>query len=801
MPVVHRSLIACLLVAVAALVLGCQPQTPTDTGATAKTVSAEAYRRAERFLYGNQSKYLLNHGISPHWIADQDRFWYRRDLPDGGGEFVTVDANIGEKTPSFDHAVIAAELTRLQADQEYTETTLPFQTFTFNEEGGVDFSAGDAHFRCSKESCETTEPGAPPFGPVETPSPDGAWAAYHKEHNLWVRSSDGETHIQLTQDGEEGWGYGTQTGTSVAYLSTERLLGGNPPQIKWSPDSSRILTQRIDEREVGELSIIEHAPRDGSLRPRTHTMRYAFARDEAKPRASFVVFDVPSGERMDISYPEIELGYATMTHPQSREVWWREDSQGFGFVHRKAFSRGYSIHRVDLETGAVTLEVDRTSERTSSPGFSTPVPPQIVDLADGRLVWYSDESGYGHLYCKQRDGTSMQITSGTWNVATILHFDQEAERVYFFGSQPESEGNPYYHFVYGVNLDGSGFQKITPEPANHASIFTLMAPANTFSPSGDFLVASSSTATRPGRTELRRADGSLVTVLETANATPLEAQGFVYPESFMVTAADGKTTLYGTLFFPSDFDPSASYPIIDSIYPGPQVWRDPHLFADSVFSAFETQTVAELGFIVMSVDGRGTPGRSRDFHFPPGVNLLDKAGHLEDHIAAVEQLAKARPYIDKERVGIFGWSGGGYASAHAILSYPDFFTVAVSGAGNHDPRTYLPIWGESYQGDTDDAYYEAGSNAHLAGNLKGRLLLVHGALDDNVHPGNTYALVDALIQENKDFDLLILPNAAHSPGDAAPYFQRRRWDYFVTHLLGAEPPRGFRIGGGEPAGS
>ena len=789
----HRLLNAALVLAVTALMLGCQPQTSTDTAT--RTVSAEAYQRAERFLFGNQSKYLLNHGISPNWIAEEDRFWYRRALADGGGEFVTVDANSGEKSRSFDHALIAAELTRLQEDQDYTATTLPFQSFTFNEDGGIDFTAGDAYYSCTNEVCEIAEPPTPPFSPIEIPSPDGAWAAYHKDHNLWVRSVDDETHIQLTQDGEEAWGYGTQTGTSVAYISTERLLGGNPPQIKWSPDSSKILTQRIDEREVKELSIIEHAPRDGSLRPRTHTMRYAFARDEAKPRASFVVFDIPSGERMDIDYPEIELLYATMTHPQSREVWWSEDSQGFGFVHRKAFSRGYSIHRVELETGEVELEVDRTSERTSSPGFSTPVPPQVLDLADGRLVWYSDESGYGHLYCKESDGTNTQITAGEWNVATILHFDQKADRVYFFGSQPESEGNPYYHFIYGVNLDGSGFQKITPETANHASVFTLMAPVNIFSPSGNFLVATWNTATQPGQTELRRTDGSLVAVLETADASPLEEQGFVYPESFTVFAADGETRLYGSLFFPSDFDPDKSYPILDSIYPGPQVWREPHLFADSVFSAFETQTLAELGFIVMSVDGRGTPGRSRDFHFPPGVNMLDKAGHLEDHIAAIEQLAEARPYIDKNRVGIFGWSGGGYASTHAILSYPDFFKVAVSGAGNHDPRTYLPIWGESYQGDTDDAYYEAGSNAHLAGNLKGKLFLVHGALDDNVHPGNTYALVDALIQANKDFDLLVLPNAAHGPGDAGPYFQRRQWDYFVTRLLGAQTPQGYKIGG------
>ena len=463
-------------------------------------------------------------------------------------------------------------------------------------------------------------------------------------------------------------------------------------------------------------------------------------------------------------------------------------------MHRFPFARGYSVNRVDLETGKITVEFERTSERTSSPGIATPLPPQVVDFADGSIVWFSDESGYGHLYRKDADGNVARITAGEWNVGGIVHVDREAGRLYFLGSQPEAEGNPYHHFVYGVDVDGSDFLRITNSPGNHGSLMVLLAGQSPFSPSGDYLVTSWSTTTDPGRTELLNTRGEPIAVLETADISPLQEGGFVPPEPFTVTAADGSATLYGTLFFPADFDPRRSYPIVDSIYPGPQIWRDPHAFAGSLFSQFGAQSMAELGFVVMTVDGRGTPGRSRDFHFPPGVNLLGAAGSLDDHVAAIEQLAAERPYIDRERVGIYGWSGGGYASTHAILSYPDFYKVAVSGAGNHDPRTYLPIWGESYQGDTDDAFYEAGSNAHLAGNLKGKLFLVHGALDDNVHPGNTYAVVDALIKANKDFDLLILPNAAHGPGDATGYFLRRQWDYFVTHLLGMRPPEGYEVG-------
>ena len=794
--------------ALLAMALGCQPSAVEDAPATVGGVAsatgeasldramvpARAYRRAERFLPANAPKYVLNASVTPNWIGEEDRFWYRRALAGGGKRFVTVDAATGNREPSFDHAFIARELARLDEEAEHTETTLPFDTFTFNSEGGIDFTVGEAFYSCTLERCAASEPPAPPFTPLETPSPDGQWAAYHKDHNLWVRSADGEAHIQLTTNGEDGWGYGTQLGTSVSYISMQRLQGGHAPQVKWSPDSTKLLTQRVDERAVKQLSIIEHAPEDGSLRPRTHSMRYAFARDQVKPRGRFVVFDIPSGERTDIDHPDIELTYAALTGPDSREVWWRGDGRGFGFVHRFPFARGYSVNRVDLETGEITVEFERVSERTSSPGIATPLPPQVVDFADGSIVWFSDESGYGHLYRKDADGNVAQITAGEWNVGGIVHVDREAGRLYLLGSQPEAEGNPYHHFVYGVDVDGSDFLRITGGSGNHGWLMSLLAGQSPFSPSGDYLVTSRSTTTDPGRTELLSNRGDLIAVLETADISPLQAGGFVPPVPFTATAADGRTTLYGTLFFPADFDPRRAYPIIDSIYPGPQIWRDPHAFAGSLFSRFGAQSMAELGFVVMTVDGRGTPGRSRDFHFPPGVNLLGAAGSLDDHIAAIEQLAAERPYIDRERVGIYGWSGGGYASTHAILSYPDFYKVAVSGAGNHDPRTYLPIWGESYQGDTDDAFYEAGSNAHLAGNLKGKLFLVHGALDDNVHPGNTYAVVDALIKANKDFDLLILPNAAHAPGDATGYFLRRQWDYFVTHLLGMRPPEGYEVG-------
>jgi dipeptidyl-peptidase-4 len=812
---------ACLVAA--ALVAGCdsapvKPEPTVPASATSVTdVNTDNYRRAIRFTDGEKRKYIRNSTLTAHWIGEDDRFWYLRELPDSGKEFVLVDAQTAESSPAFDHAFIANEINvaiNLEAEKQAAATdpasgdgadpaepaveakpataqALPFDTFTYNEAGGIDFTAIDLQFRCSAESCETSEPQQPVFGPLHTVSPDGQWAVYHKDHNLWLKSSDGRIDQALTTDGEDGFGYGVQTGTSTAFITMNRLMGGIAPQVIWSPDSKRILTQHTDERKVGTLSLVEEAPRDGSLRSRTWSMRYAYAGDEHKPMATFVVFNLPDGGRIDVDYPPIDLVYSTMTGPASREVWWHADSMGFGFVHRKAYALGYTLNRVNLETGKVTPVFDRVSDRPSTPGFSTPMPPQVADLANGGMIWYSDESGYGHFYYRDPAGNVTQLTSGDWNANAIARVDEQAEQLYFFGSQAEAEGNPYYYFLYRVDFSGKNLVRLTPEQATHTNNFGDLAgfPKGRFSPSGKYFIDSWSNTTDPGQSELRDSDGKLVKVLETTDISALEADGWNAPQPFEVMATDGVTRLYGTLYFPADFDPSRSYPIIDSIYPGPQVWNDDHRFLGSIYSVLGgPQAVAELGFIAFTVDGRGTLGRSRDFNYPPGVNLLDKAGFLEDHVATIRQLAERHPFIDADRVGIFGWSGGGYASTHAILTYPEVFKVAVSGAGNHDPRTYLPVWGESYQGPFNDDFYKAGSNAHLAKNLQGKLFLVHGALDDNVHPSNTMAVVQALIDADKDFDLLILPNSTHTPGDDTAYFRRRLWDYFVQNLGGMEPP-------------
>ncbi len=823
------------------------PPAPTQQAADAappraekRQLTAEDYQRAERFLSANTDKYVRNATVTANWIGEEDRFWYKRQDDAGDKEFVTVDAATGTKTASFDHDAVSAalkiaieakkvadaeaaadaaandgdgeakenseedgqgdddsaaeEVAETGADPE-EEEALPFDTFTYNEDGGIDVTVGTDNYTCTAQSCELNEAEEPAFGPGFTVAPDEEWAVYFKDHNLWLKSADGETDIALTTDGEEDIGYGTEVGTSTSYIT--KLRSGMPPtpMVKWAPDSSKLVTLRVDQSEVGELSLIEYAPEDGSNRPITHTWRYALSTDEVKPTGTFVVFNVKPRSRIDIDHPAMELPYDTITGADSKDIWWHGGSNGFGFLDRKPYARGYALHSVDLASGEVTNLFNRTTERTSHPGMSLVLPPQAKQLDDGRFIYYSDEDNWGHLYLRSADGTTSQITNGDWNVVVILEVDQENDRIFYVRTRPESQTNPYHFFIYSIGFDGSDERLLTPADGTHgAGLFGLLFSGGSFfSASGKYFVDNFASIENPGTSELRDIDNNLIAVLESADISPLQEGGLVPPEAFTATAADGQTTLYGVMHFPSNFDPAKQYPIIDSIYPGPQVSRVAHDMINSMFSFASPQTLAELGFIVITVDGRGTPGRSRDYLYPPGVNVLATAGFLEDHVAAMEQLAQRHAFIDIDRVGIYGWSGGGYASTHAMFMFPDFFKVAVSGAGNHDQRTYIPVWGESYIGRDNGENFIAASNPHMAENLKGKLYLVHGLLDDNVHPANTMQVVQALINANKDFDLLTLPNSNHGPGAATAYFTRRQWDYFVTHLQGAIPPKRYEI--------
>jgi len=405
------------------------------------------------------------------------------------------------------------------------------------------------------------------------------------------------------------------------------------------------------------------------------------------------------------------------------------------------------------------------------------------------VLWFSQRDGWGHLYVYDATTGELleQLTSGAWAVADVLHMDEVGRWVYFTAVGTTAASDPYFELLYRVSLDGGEPQLLTPEDATHRI---------TFSPSGDFFIDSYSRVDQPPVTVLRSATGDVLMELERADIEDLVATGWTCPERFCVKARDGSTDIYGVLIRPTSFNGNSQLPVLDDIYAGPQTNRAPASFAGYTSPSHQhpshaargfwhAQALAELGFAVVMVDGLGMPFRSKAFRDWSFRNVGD--GGIEDHVVALRQLALQHPYLDLERVGIYGHSAGGYASTHAMLRFPEFFKVAVSSAGNHDHRLDKATWIERYMGLPVGDYYCEQANSTLADNLRGKLLLIHGEMDENVHVASTLQLVDALIKADKDFDLLLLPNRPHACTDDL-YFIRRRWDYFVRHLLGREPP-------------
>jgi len=365
-----------------------------------------------------------------------------------------------------------------------------------------------------------------------------------------------------------------------------------------------------------------------------------------------------------------------------------------------------------------------------------------------------------------------------------MRVDEKNRVLYFLGAGREKGRDPYFSHLYRIGFDGKNLSLLTPEDGTHDV---------TFSASGRFFVDSYSKPDVAPVAVLRDADGKLLATIEKADISRLVAAGWKPPVPFTVKARDGATDLYGLMFKPTNFDPNKKYPIINHIYPGPQGGS----VGSRAFAAArgDAQALAELGFIVVEIDGMGNPTRSKKFHDAYFGNMGDNT--LPDQLSGMKQLAASYSWIDLDRAGIWGHSGGGFAAADAMFRYPDFFKVGISEAGNHDNRGYEDDWGERYHGLLErkadgTTNYDDQANQNIAKNLKGHLLLAHGTMDTNVPPYNTLLVVNELIKANKDFDLIMLPNRGHGFG-GEPYMVRRRWDYFVRYLLGVEPPQGYEL--------
>ena len=780
-----------------------------------ETERLSGYVQAERFTKEKLNTMLFSTSVDPHWFQKGNNFWYEYKTSNGKAWYV-VDPVAKTKRSLFDLDDIAAQITEIVKDP-FTAQQLPIQkleagedgrTFTFqitsSQEAKKDstdkdkgpkkeifFFSYDYPTRkltwLQDKKKETEYPDWASF------SPDGKTVVYAKDLNLYrmsredyekLKKDDKDstvTDIQLTTFGVKDFGFGQP----YSLLNTDTLCNGKRKAvwgIVWSPDSRYFAVTATDERAVKDLWVINSM---ASPRPTLETYKYQMPGEKEAPVEHLFLFDMN-----DNSHKEIRTSaFKDQTLRLARKPWRQKDrdrkevaSVWLGDNNRFFVTRSSrDLHRIDI--CSYTIGQDSIcpiiEERMNTYQEVRP----LATIGDGKeLIQWSERDGWAHLYLYDGEGNlKNRITRGPWHVDQIVKVDEAKRVVYFLANGKDKDENPYYEHLYRVGLDGSGLQQVTPGDYFH----TVSMDDN-----AAFVVNNYSRVNTIPRTDLMDSNGRKLMTLEESDFSGLLAAGYQFPEPFKVKAADGVTDLYGVMYKPFNFDSTALYPIIDYVYPGPQVEATVYPFSRM---SVRTDRLAQAGFVVITVGNRGGhPSRSKWYHNFGYGNLRDYG--LADQKAAIEQLANRYPFIDINRVGIHGHSGGGFMSTAAILQYPDFFKAAVSCAGNHDNRIYNRWWSETHhgvkevvseKGDTTFVY-NIKTNEEIAGRLKGHLMLVHGDIDNNVHPGNTLRVADALIRAGKRFDMLLLPQQRHGFGDMDEYFYWRMVDYFSRNLLGEQ---------------
>lgn len=712
--------------------------------------------------------------IAPHWFDANDRFWYRNDRPGGAREFILVDARRGTRQPAFDHARLADALAKASG-RDCKPEHLPFDEIEFA--GGakaVRFRVGDARWECRLDSyeCARVEGGekatSPPAGSLSDQSmrtrdrgscprpgpdepspsaklrsPDGKWTAFVRDHNVVVVADGKPDEVRLSDDGKAGTSYG---------------------RLSWSPDSKILIAYRIEPGDRNEVYLVQSSPPGGG-RARLRSRPYALPGDKFTAY-ELNLFDVaakkatrPQVDRIDYDQPELH---------------WDKDGRHFSYEKIDRGHQRFRLIRVDSHTGKAEPIIDEVSNTFIWTAHRESVGLRTVTWLDdsGELIHASERDGWRHLYLidAKTGAVKNRITSGEYVVRGIDRVDESRRQVWFRAGGKRPDQDPYFVHYYRVAFDGTGLVALTAGDGNH----TVQ-----FSPDQRFLIDTYSRVDRAPIHELRDAEtGRLVCELERADISALEATGWRPPEVFVARGRDGKTDIWGIICRPRDFDPSRKYPVIESIYAGPQGSFVPKSFS----AARRFASLTDLGFIVVQIDGMGTANRSKAFHDACWHNIKD-AG-FPDRILWHQAVARKYSYYDLARVGIYGVSAGGQNATAGVLFHPEFYRAAVSACGCHDNRMDKASWNEQWMGYPVGPWYSESSNIDNAGRLQGKLLLIVGEMDTNVPPESTMRLVDALIKAGKDFEMLVVPNANHGMGGA--YGDRKMHEFFVRHLLNGD---------------
>ncbi|HPH47064.1 MAG TPA: DPP IV N-terminal domain-containing protein [Chryseolinea sp.] len=697
-----------------------------------KTFTAEDYDRAASRLGGNTSK-LVDNTIQPQWLPD-GKLWYR-SLTENQSKYVLFSPVDRKKTTATSRKELL---------------------------NGVEPKA---------------ETGGRRGGGVEVPSPDGKYIAFIRNWNLWIKEPATGKERALTTDGVKDFGYATD---NAGWKHSDK------PILSWSPDSKKIATFQQDQRHVSNMYLVN--TQAGA--PELQEWKYPISGDADIIRIHRIIIDISVDVKITRLKMNADARRGTLCDDISCEggfddIAWSEDSKQLVFVSTSRDHKQENVRIANTETGEVKdiFEEKVATQYESGQGAIN----WRYFSKTNEIIWYSERSDWGHLYLYDAltGKVKNQITTGNYVVTRVLKWDEKNRVLYFEGRGKEANVNPYFRYLYRVDFSGKNLKLLTPALGDHSV---------SFSPDLKYFTDSYSQANVPPVYEVRDVKGKLISALEKTDISRLVASGWQATIPFSVKSADNKWDLYGNMYTPKDASADKKYPVIVYIYPGPQggsvgSWSFQPSRGDS-------KALAELGFVVIELEGSCNPNRSKSFHDACYGNMGENT--LPDQIAGLKQLQEKYKFLDLDRVGIWGHSGGGYATAAAMFKFPEFFKVGISESGNHDNRNYEDDWAERYIGlETKNSQgisnYEQQANQTYAKNLKGKLLIAHGGLDDNVPPYNSYLVADALIKANKDFDLLIFPNARHGYGADSYYMMRRRWDYFVQHLMQAIPPKEYKI--------
>lgn len=757
------------------------------------------YEKAQRLLDGIYSHALVrNTTLFPVWIGESDCFWYER-FTDAGREYRLVDANSLTNTLAFDHAALAGALSSASEkdvngqDLPIHDVALAFSSTAPASLTTVSFTAFQKRWDYHVEEnlcCETDD--TPPDG---VPSPDGKYVAFVRDYNLWISRSEDSDERALTDDGErlfayaatgDGWGEPVDSGL----------------QLCWSPDSKRIFTVQRDMRRVNTIPIVRHVPANGEIRPTVDDFPMALPGDADVPEYRLLSIEVETGVIQDAEYGRVPVSRNGWGFFNAGLGWWNSDSQIAYFVEQ---TRGDKIIRVvsfNTHSGECkAIFEERSDTHISVSPDSEEYPPSFVINETNELVWWSERSGHAHLYLYDLASGTLknQITDGDWQVQNVVHFDGVARELFVQIAGFCVDRDPYYKQLIRVNIDTGAITEITSSEHDYVAISQKIkiagnaraggrdvASSRAISRSGRFAVVTRSRVDEEPVSLLFDADGRELSEVERGDLFGLPSD-WSWPEPVKLAAADGVTDIYGVVFRPSDFTPKKSYPVISHVFNTPDFqWTPKGSFtngANSGFTYLSGAALAELGFIVVMIDGRGTPNRSKAF-MDHCYGWVESTGDIADHVAGIEQLCERYSYMDRDRVGMFS-SAGGPGGVQALLNYPEFFKVGVSFTP-HDSRLMpASMWGEKYEGlsgpDKERKFPE-----ELAKNLRGKLLIAFGMLDNCNPPAGVFRIIEALHKENKDFDMIALPNLGHAPSS---YLFRRGCDFFVRHLLNEEPPK------------